>query len=75
MAYRCQQYLSSLSGLLVSLGHDVQESDSNLCLDFGSIGALSAERCAAGYTFVASSTGKGGLCVGGCRRGVTPIVR
>jgi hypothetical protein len=64
-----------VSGLLVSLGHESQESDRNLCIDFGSIGALGEERCAPGFTFVASSAGTGGLCVGGCRRGDTPAIR
>lgn len=75
MGGRCANYISSVNGLLTSLGHEVQENDSNLCIDFGSIGARSAESCPAGYSFVPSSVPNTGLCVGGCRKGDQPTTR
>lgn len=75
MTGRCENYISSLSGLLTSLGHEVQENDYNLCINFGKIGARSAESCPAGYTYVPSSVPNAGLCVGGCRKGDQPATR
>jgi len=68
---RCRSagYHTSLHGLLVGMLHDCDLSDDEVCLNYAHIGAADASACEGGYTFVQSSTGTGGVCVGECNRG------
>ena len=71
----CTKYSGALASLLSGLGELPKPDDFSLCLDYEHLGARSQEQCSPGFRYVPVKSGAGGLCVGSCRKGDTPVVR